>query len=411
MSDKFIEDLKEKVKKATSKEESALEFEKAMSVSKDPPIMIALDVVEKNNGNIWEIFDANPISSVTKDFNGSVLGRIYNVTVKMFERNGKKHKMLTCFVKDKTGSLPMTIFDPPQLGDGDLVLMRNISGEEFNGKLRLRGNRNSEFEILKRGTSHGISKVNISQVNPDMKFIEVEGEVRIIERDRPVKGDSSRMTYGVIKDSTGTIPFRAWDVDIDEGIVKITGATPRVYNGKLYLNIGKNSKIETIKKQSSPRNLLELEQVGNGDLEGIGRIVSFIVRNPFIDVCSECGRVLRDGKCSNHPEAKAEKIIRVTAVLDDGTSSQYVNVYQRNLAELLGEDFIKKIINSLDSSDLKSKLNEFVLSDYKFKLTSYSSRATDSKNSNRVIMEMVEMNKISQDDMKQILEKIRGEIE
>lgn len=410
LTDDFISQLREKIRRATGSEEAIAQFDKILKESKEPPIMIALDIIEQYKGNSWELFGASPVSSVTSDFLGTLLVQVFNVNTKIQEIDGKKHKILTCMVKDNSSSLPLTVFDGPTFGNGDLVLMRNVKGDEYKGRLRVKNTRTSEFEILRKGNIEK-EKLTVSQINPESKFFDIEGEIRIIEKDRPVRGEESRMTYGILKDSTGTIPFRAWDINIEEGFVKISGASARVYNGKLYLSINRNSKIELIKKSSKPKNLQDLYQLGSGELEGIGMIMSFITKNPFIDVCSECGRVLRNGKCQLHPNSKPEKIIRITAVLDDGSSSQYVYLYQRNLIELLGEDVVKSSLQSFDISDLKVSINDLVLSEFRFKVMAYRIDLSKDQKEAKIILEFEDLKKLRDDELKEISEKIKGEVQ
>ncbi len=410
LPDEIIEEIKSKILKATNNDQNAIvEFDKRLLESSEPPIIVALNVVEDFQGDISVLFEGEKISSITKEFEGNVVGKITNISYKEFERNGKKHKMLTGIMRDKSGSIPITIFDPPKIGEGDIILIKNVVGDEFNGKIRLKTRNNSEITPLKRGVEGQLELVTISKINPDMKFLSVEGELRIIEKDRPVKGEQSRLTVGILTDSTGTIQVRAWDIDLEEGLVRIYGAYPRVYNNKLYLNVNKNSKIEVLRKAGKPENLYQLAEVGNGEVEVSGRILGFITKNPFVDVCSECGRVVRDGKCSIHPEAKPTRIIRVTAIIDDGSSSQYATIYQSILIGLIGEEVVKSSLASLDISLVRDRVNELALNEFKLKVTAFRSSRSQSGEESRTNMEIVELEKFTEEDFKSSIEKLRGE--
>jgi hypothetical protein len=410
LPDEIIEEIKEKILKATNNDQNAaMEFDKRLLESTEPPIIVALKVVEDFQGDISVLFDGERISSVTKDFEGTVVGKITNISYKEFERNGKRHKMLTGMIRDNSGAIPITIFDPPKIGEGDTILIKNVVGDEFNGKLRLKTRNNSEITPLKRGSDGQAELVTISKINPDMKFISVEGELRIIEKNRPVKGEQSRLTVGILTDSTGTIQVRAWDIDLEEGLVRFHGAYPKIYNNKLYLNVNKNSKIEVLRRAGKPENLYQLAENGSGEIEINVRILGFIAKNPFVDVCSECGRVVRDGRCNLHPEAKPARIIRVTAIIDDGFSSQYATLYQSLLIKLIGEDAVKSSLASLDISLVRERLNELALNEFKVKVSAYRSSRSNSGEEARTNMEIVEIQKFTEDDYKISIEKLRGE--
>lgn len=75
LPDEIIEEIKEKILKATNNDQNAaMEFDKRLLESTEPPIIVALNVVEDFQGDISVLFDGERISSVTKDFEGTVVG-------------------------------------------------------------------------------------------------------------------------------------------------------------------------------------------------------------------------------------------------------------------------------------------------------------------------------------------------
>jgi len=95
-------------------------------------------------------------------------------------------------------------------------------------------------------------KVKISDIQPDMRNIEVTGRiVRIGERRQvQTKFGPAEVTTATLEDETGSINLSLWRQQIDlvkEGDnVKLTNAFARTFGGQPTLNIGRGGQIITV---------------------------------------------------------------------------------------------------------------------------------------------------------------------
>ncbi|MFQ6127751.1 MAG: DNA-binding protein [Thermoplasmata archaeon] len=121
--------------------------------------------------------------------------------------------------------------------------------------------------------------------------------VSVNEREIEVEGITKRILYGILGDSTGTVPFTAWepeDMNVEKGdVLKIQNAYTKEFRGEVQVNLGNRTSVE----KESPDALPPYEpparpptSVDLGNLRGgisnisvIGRILSIESREVDVE--------------------------------------------------------------------------------------------------------------------------------
>lgn len=185
--------------------------------------------------------------------------------------------------------------------------------------------------------------------------------VRVFEpRDFEKNGKKGSVMNVLVGDETGVVRLSLWNQEIDKfkelGVSE--GDTLRVNRGYMKLDnrdnpelrIGKGSlekldqKMEVeipetkrIEEDFTVAKRKDIKDFKEGELgEARGCLVQIFRRNPFFEVCPNCGVRVKnvDGKwtCDDHGVVEPEYQIVISGVLDDGTENIRV-VFFRELAE------------------------------------------------------------------------------
>lgn len=234
---------------------------------------------------------------------------------------------------------------------------------------------------LMKPTSSGLKIKNIVAGLSRVNFVGKVVQISPIREYDTEKG-KGKVANLVLADDTGTIRMPLWNekTDLLSGeeklsvgdVLEISGAYTRKDNlGRADLQLGKYG---TLKRN----NGIKIDAVGAGSMPGqTGEYkdvaLDSISENDFVSVratvlqvferkliyrkCSVCGEKLEGIICEKHKDAKPEKLLIVSAILDDGYSS--VNtVFFRDAAENLiqksTEDIDQMILTKGDGALWKS---------------------------------------------------------
>lgn len=121
--------------------------------------------------------------------------------------------------------------------------------------------------------------------------------VSVNEREIEVEGVSKTILYGIFGDSTGTVPFTAWEadaMDVEKGdVVKIQNAYTKEFRGEVQLNLGNRTSIEKESRDALPpyeppeRPLTSVElgnlRGGMSNVSVVGRIISIESREVDVE--------------------------------------------------------------------------------------------------------------------------------
>lgn len=398
--DGFIEEYVEKLKNALSGNSEAIEeFTNRVKKEKETPMNIALEIVRKYSGDIHIFLGAPHMKDVSSGYDGNIIGRINSIRCIDYEKDGKKRKRCVGYLEDENGKLPFTIFDPTiQLTKGDFILVKDAKVGEYSGKPYLTLSNRNQISILEKSKNIDASNsvLKIKDLKPEMYSLTVRGNLRVTGSKENVGKEAIKMFSGILTDDTGTIGVRSWGVPLEDGDVEIIGASVKQFKDRLYLNIGKGTEVRILSRRNEAfRTLEQLNLSDRGTVQGVGIVTKIYAKNPVVEVCRECGRIVKAGKCENHPDAGSKKILRISVVLDDGTLSPTVFVYQKNLLSAIGmqDEDAEAAVEKGEAQALISKVEkELIMKFVEFSLYGFRS-------SNGYYMEMEEMQVMSEEEM------------
>jgi len=128
-------------------------------------------------------------------------------------------------------------------------------------------------------TSTGSSseRTLISDLQPNERSVNLLCHIITVNpKEITVKGDNRKIFYGILGDESGTIPFTAWnsDLDVEKGdVVEISNAYTREWQGTVQLNLGDQMNIKKTDKDKLPESAFEAKEFKVKDLRsGLGSV-------------------------------------------------------------------------------------------------------------------------------------------
>ncbi len=215
-----------------------------------------------------------------------------------------------------------------------------------------------EDEELKiKDLTPGMSSVNIK-----VKVVRIFDETRFTRKD----GSEGKVKNILVGDETGITRLVLWDEQIDDfdyeegDVIEIIRAyTKETYNGNVELRLGNyglikkiDEKIEVKDKDGGEvvireylnKNIVEI----NKDKENIsikGYFTRLFRKEPVLRFCPKCKKRIEGEKCNIH-NIESEKLLILSGIIDDGTSSIIVNFFRQDAEKLAGmyEEEIEEVI-------------------------------------------------------------------
>jgi ssDNA-binding replication factor A large subunit len=363
-------------------EEAIAEFKKRIGSENAVPQNLALELLRKYSGDMNTFFQASSLKDIREGYQGNVLGSVSSTRCIEYERDGNKRIRCVGTLEDKTGRLSFTEFpdNSSRIAKGDLLLIVNASVGNYNDRPYLTISSKLEIKILEKSSLKSVvgESLMIRDLKPDMYDVSIRGSLRSTRSKENVGRDSVTLYSGILDDESGNISVQSWGTPLTDGVVEIKGASIKQFKEKLYLQIGKGTRINVLSQESGQFETLEqLSNSQSGNVKGDGIILRILEKNLAVSVCSVCQRVAKEGKCANHPDSPVERILRFSMLLDDGYSSPLVYAYQKVLEKYVtgGKEKIKKSIESGKESEILEELKgKIVMKPIRF--TVYGFRGT-----------------------------------
>ncbi len=113
--------------------------------------------------------------------------------------------------------------------------------------------------------------------------------------------------------------------------------------------------------QSSRYFICDLQEGVNAEIKAC--LVQLYDRKPFYDVCPECGKSVKEGKCSEHGEVKPVKALILNGIFDDGTGTIRCVFFKQQAEALLGcstEHAVQLMNETNDPSAIIKKKNNII---------------------------------------------------
>jgi replication factor A1 len=117
----------------------------------------------------------------------------------------------------------------------------------------------------------------ISNLQPNEKSVHLLCRVVAINpKEISVKGENRKIFYGIFEDESGTIPFTAWnsELNVEKGdVVEVSNAYTREWQGSVQLNLGDRVGISKTDKEKLPKSAFKPKELKVKDLRsGIGSV-------------------------------------------------------------------------------------------------------------------------------------------
>ena len=185
---------------------------------------------------------------------------------------------------------------------------------------------------------------------------------------------------GAIADPTGRCRMSAWEdlpIDVDSLplTVRLKGVRVRAWQGIPDITVDTADQVEILDESPWDEDIdfsTHTVEVGLNELaNGASRVgvtteaivVSVREDSGFIQRCTECRRVLRDGHCATHDANDGEADVRMRLVIDDGVASMSLLINKEGSLGLLAmtEEELGSEINSNGQLDFVQTLRSKML--------------------------------------------------
>jgi len=133
----------------------------------------------------------------------------------------------------------------------------------------------------------------ISDLQPNERSVNLLCRVIAVNpKEITVKGDNRKIFYGILGDESGTVPFTAWnsELDVEKGdVLEISNAYTREWQGAVQLNLGDRVNIKKTDKDKLPESAFKPRELkvidfrsGLGEVEVTARILEINSREAEI---------------------------------------------------------------------------------------------------------------------------------
>jgi len=288
---------------------------------------------------------------------------------------------------DESGTIGFLSWEPFSHEVGALIKIDGAQVRTFRDTPELNFGRTTKVELFHDknfADTDTLSKQTVLTIS-DLRdgSRDVDAVVQITEwakRTFTKDGVEKYLWSGQIADPSGRCRMSAWeDLPIDENnlpiTVKLKGVRVRAWQGIPDITVDNAGQVEILEKSpwedgidfSTQTIEVPLNELASGasrvgvSTEAI--VVSVREDSGFIQRCTECRRVLRDGHCATHDANAGQSDIRMRLVMDDGLASMSLLINKEGSLALLAmtEDELSSEINSNGQLDFVQTLRSKML--------------------------------------------------
>lgn len=311
---------------------------------------VPLDEAERTVRRRYESTDPEPGGLETKvgelgpgDSNVAVEVKVLSAGKRSIQSNGEETTIVEGMVADESGAISYTAWDELPIEVGESVRFEGVGVREWNGETQLNIGGNAEvihIDDVETEFEAGGTR-DLSELEEGDRAVSLEvGVVEAEERKIRGRDGETKITSGVLGDSSGRLPFTDWENrDLDVGAsYHVDNAYVNEFRGVPQVNMGKHTDLSRsgdVDVSHTPPELTIAEAVEKGGVFDVvveGDVLVVKDGSGLIQRCPECGRVIQKGQCRSHGDVDGETDLRTKAVLDDGSGALNL-ILDRELTE------------------------------------------------------------------------------
>ncbi len=334
------------------------------------PADVDVDVGEHGLGSAAGASTGGPrtVESLTsQDRNVDLKVRVLTVNPKEIDVKGEPKTIWYGFLADETGRVPYTCWNEhEELEAGaDLLVKSAYCKEGYQGEgVEVNLGDYVELEVLDEEVPVGDldaptggegdgepQELPVQELRAGLGNVIVTARVLEAEdKTVTVDGEETTIRVGTLGDTSGKVPFTAWDeVPISQGdVLRIEDAYVKEFRGVPNLSFGERSTVTAQEDdvlpalealaQDTPATIDELERRGGGTgvvVEGV--VLEVRPGSGLVFRCPECRRVLQKRECRVHGDVEGTPDLRIKAVLDDGHGALTAIMNREVTEEVMGK--------------------------------------------------------------------------
>jgi replication factor A1 len=201
-------------------------------------------------------------------------------------------------------------------------------------------------------------ELKIANLVEDLRSVDILAKILDIigPRDIEKAGKKYKILTVILGDDSGVVQLILWDREIELFVragltkgdwIKLSGIYCKKGRQGIELRLGRG-RIEKIEEQNIeiPKHFEKLEierkqisELKDGDFAEIkAGLVQLFTKNPFFEVCSQCGAKLYNGQCQYHGQTDAIKQPVISGIVDDGSGTIRAVFFRKVAQQIIGED-------------------------------------------------------------------------
>ncbi|MBT60779.1 MAG: hypothetical protein CMA63_04410 [Euryarchaeota archaeon] len=365
---------------------SVNEYQGRMSLNINQSTRIA--VVREGTRPVVAPGDPQDITSLPSEGYVCVVGRVLSSRADEIHRKDGSGSIpiVRGRIADGSGTIGFLSWEPFEHDVGTLLKIEGAQVRTFRDTPELNFGRTTKVEIFHDNNFADLDALNeqtvltLSQLRDGAR--DVDAVVQITEwakRSFTRDGEERFLWSGQIADPTGRCRMSAWsELPITEDqlpvTVRLKGVRVRAWQGVPDITVDTIEQVEILDSPPWDSELdlsthtaeVELNLLTTGasrvGISTTGTIVSVREDSGFIQRCTECRRVIRDGVCAEHGPNDGNNDVRLRLALDDGIASMSLLTNKDATLSLLGftEESMRDSFNDLGQvafvQSLRSKL-------------------------------------------------------
>lgn len=289
--------------------------------------------------------------------------RVYSTNT--FTRDDGEGNVTNVEIKDDTGESIAVLWNKKPLLDkidrNTPIRISNGYVKERNDELRVNVGSYGTVEVLDDSEIPEVSeeRVGINELESDMDNVNLYARVeRVFPMNTFQKEDrEGKVTNSLISDENGRTRLVMWGDHAEEAqemnknsLIKVEGGYTKENDGQIELHLGWRGRlkinpetdVDVSEVKTERAKIKELKEEDNPGEKLIRATIVQAYEPTILDICPECGEMIREGECREHGEVEEPKHVPIlNLMLDDGEDTIRSTLYREkaeSIMETTGEE-------------------------------------------------------------------------